>query len=828
MSHHRENLLASFGEPDESAFARAQEILSAIRTVRSLTVRLLDIPAPPRDMGRVLEDHLEGRRLQAAEDLMRHLVGGLQHEDAVLFVGVPALSWHEGWAQWAVDPKVSIHQPGLGETYLELGNRLVEESCNMGMHKDRAAIWRARLEFALDHHDRGREILESLLIHRGPFTNQARLELAAYELERGQPLACLQHLRNAGGIPGVARLTAWSRAVLGQPNGDAKPMQSDPWPVPMFLVALRERKGDLATDLGGPPREAGFLMRSSPELLRDRGELGALVLSVHSLHDGQSYLEFADVDPAVQTDLAAWGTARRSAWRRGGDPAQEAMEEGVVAFDHRQDFKPSAALHPDTRSISVVPIVAENLELCGWLHLEWPHAPGVCVSRLERLAGPWAERMFLPSSEKPMDRDLPLPKESTETTLSDADLHAPFHELMKATDRRLGRRRWFGYVLENQEPKLVASDGKALALKGEWQGQARILARAQRLGGICTFEGADPELSIHKDSYEGLALPLKRGNLLMGFFCLEAMRPNELDEGLLSLVTEHGPATARALEAVCFGRLHRERFHRPLYLPVHIPSFANTLERVVKASTSKGPILLVGPAGCGKATLSRWGFYLRGLGVARRMDGRNFGRTEDSAEPIFLTEPEFLSRSGQALLLEMIRDGEGRKLILSTNSDPTRWKWNSDLLDAVLHCRVDVAGLRERPAEVFAWIPGLLKMHGQEEACDPPHLSKDALACLWRLPWKGGIRQLSEAMATLVIQANGIDLDLEETMDLLEPLGILREGKLPIDKRSDLALRAAAAECRTQTGRVNAAAVSRLMNWDKQTVARRLKTIGIG
>ena len=145
-----------------------------------------------------------------------------------------------------------------------------------------------------------------------------------------------------------------------------------------------------------------------------------------------------------------------------------------------------------------------------------------------------------------------------------------------------------------------------------------------------------------------------------------------------------------------------------------------------------------------------------------------------------------------------------------------------------MHCRVDVAGLRERPAEVFAWIPGLLKMHGQEEACDPPHLSKDALACLWRLPWKGGIRQLSEAMATLVIQANGIDLDLEETMDLLEPLGILREGKLPIDKRSDLALRAAAAECRTQTGRVNAAAVSRLMNWDKQTVARRLKTIGIG
>ena len=88
---------------------------------------------------------------------------------------------------------------------------------------------------------------------------------------------------------------------------------------------------------------------------------------------------------------------------------------------------------------------------------------------------------------------------------------------------------------------------------------------------------------------------------------------------------------------------------------------------------------------------------------------------------------------------------------------------------------------------------------------------------------EGGLRELSEAMSTLVIQANGIDLDLEQIMDLLRPMGIPRDRKLPLDARSYPALKAACAETSTTQGRVNVAGVARLMGWDKATVSSRLK-----
>ncbi|HIG86060.1 MAG TPA: hypothetical protein EYQ25_03365 [Planctomycetes bacterium] len=826
MSHHRENLLASFGEPDESAFARARDILSAVRAVRSLTVRPLDAQPPRRDMGKILEDHLAGRRLQVGEDLMRHLVGGLQHEDAVIFVGQPNVSWHEGWAQWAVDPKVTINQPDLGESYEQIGTRLLKGLFDMGMHTDRAAIWRARLEHVLGQHERAMASWGTLFKHKRPFAAQARIERAAVELERGQPKECLQDLRFAGGLPGSTRLTAWAHALLGIDHQDAEPMHSQPWPVPAFLVALRERKPEFSLALAGIPRTPGSFVRPEKGLVRSAEALGALVLSVHSLRDGHSQLEFAAVEAGVQTKVSVWGAARRRGWRRGADPARDAMENCSTVFDHRSVSKPSAALHPDTRSVGVVPIVAEDVGVCGWLHVEWPQAPNVCASRLERIAAPWAEHMSLPQVEETtVDNGEVAPKKdnTVETVLDDLELHAPFHNLMQATKRGLGRRRWFGYVLEDGEPLLVATSGKALPLKGEWQGGAGILDRAQRLGGVSTFEGADPQLSIHIDSVGGVALPLKRGDLLIGFFCLEAVRAKSIDTDLLEIFAECAPGAARELEVIRFCRLHRERFHRSLYLPSRVPGFVGLLDRLSRASASKGPILLVGPAGCGKATLSRWGFHLRGLGVARRFDGRNFRRSEVGDGPIFLTQPEFLSREGQALLLDLICSDQGRNLILSTSSDPNNWKWNSDLLDLVLRCRVDVEGLDRRRDELFAWIPGLLQLHAREESCDPPRLSEEAFAWLWRLPWKGGLRELSEAMSTLVIQANEIDLDLEQTMDLLRPMGIPRDRKLPLDARSYPALNAARVETCTADGRVNVAGVARLMGWDKATVSSRLK-----
>lgn len=829
MSLARENLLASFAEPNESSFIRAREILSAVQSVRSMGHRPVGIARPQRSVLEALEDHLEGRRIQVGEDLLRHLVSGLQHEDSVMFLGTPRLSWHECWAQWAGDPQVTARQPGLGENFEQIGSRLLEQLRAMGLHWDRVSLWRARLELVLGEQDKATARWAGMLGSRSAFGGQIRLEQAAALLERGQPTACLRILRRASGVPGSMRLAAWANALMGGVPANPDSLQSDPWPVPAFLVALRERDPSLLQPLAGPIRVKGELVVQAVRLVRSAADIGALVLSVHSLCNGLSALEFSQVDPAVQPGLAGWGASRRSTWRSAGDPARDAMASCSTVFDHRTSSKPSAALHPDARSICITPIVAEDGSACGWLHAEWAQAPSVCAARMERIAAPWAEHMSLPvlGANGPGSIRNETRGGSECPTLDDPLIHRPFHRLMESTGFGLGRRRWYGFICEGGEPQLVASGGKALVMESDWQGGRGILGRAQRLGGVAAFNRKDPNLAIHLDAVEGLALPLKRGDLLIGYFCLEGVRSKDLVPRLTEALEQNAPEAARALEAVSFRRLHRERFRRPILLPTEAVGFAALLDRVSRASSSKDPVLLVGPPGVGKATLSRWCFHLRDLGVAKRLDARVFCRPQAGQGPVLLTEPELLSREGQALLLELIRAGRGRELILSTTSDPTRWKWNSDLLDLVLRCRVDVAPLDQRRGELSAWIEGLLDLHAQEEAVEAPQLTADALAGLWRQAWKGGLRQLSEAMATLVIQANGLSLDLEETQDLLAPMGVVLDRRLGVGPRSYPALAAACEETRTSSGRINLTAIARLMGWDKGTVPGQLKRAGL-
>jgi two-component system response regulator GlrR len=197
-----------------------------------------------------------------------------------------------------------------------------------------------------------------------------------------------------------------------------------------------------------------------------------------------------------------------------------------------------------------------------------------------------------------------------------------------------------------------------------------------------------------------------------------------------------------------------------------------TLRQAARVAESSVPVLLVGPAGAGKATLARaiHGASPRGkkafvtlpCGVLADTDmeqelfGEAAALREAAGGTLFVDEVGMLSPAAQARLLPLVHGGTelfGRSRsglpdlrVMAASTMPLDrairdGRFRSDLYYALAATTLRVPGLAERPDDIPLLVAHFVERHGSGRS-----LSPEALALVQEAAWPGNVRQLENVL----------------------------------------------------------------------------------
>ena len=811
-------LIQRFGSIDEGALARARQALRDLPRTRSP-----HRPRPaPRCLAASVASHLRADRLRVGEDLLRMLIQDQQHEDACLWRGATRFGWDEAWGRWVVDPAVPCAVPRAGEESAAIARRVLEALVALGLHGDRVELWRARLDHVGGQHEAAVTTWKRLERSSRFLGAAARIDLASAALERGELRAAASTLRGLEAAPDAVRLHGWIAAVGGRtlaPVGAEPPeayqagVLARP-PVPAFLVALRERQPDLAPQLAGTPRRSGpHAAAASWDAL-----VAGLPWAAFGVADGQVQLLASSAAAAGRGRLLQWAQGRGRSAQGEHDPACAVVGDHVPRVLAREGAdEASAWIDSASRTAALVPLPVEAG--VGWVRVEWPHAPVVC---LERLAAALRSAGLQGSAGLQAAMD-PSPRAPL--------LHEPGTGVSHAASLRTVPRASVAppEVADPLEPirvslisRLPSWTVRLLDAAAEPAGpdaaqRQRVLARCSASGIVLQHRG-EPERRLDASAVRGVLAPVPgRGRLVL---VLESRAPGGIPAWMGPEVVRQAQLLGERLGEGEFRQVLRQRHGLEFIQPRGCPAHDQRLERAAAVIASSSPLILVGPQGAGKRLIAMRAAHaaLGELPVA--LDEPSAGRV------VLLRTPERLTPRHQVAVLERWSLAPPDNVVVCSQVPPARWPLRPELADRLRGVRVPVPSLREAPEELFRWIPATIELASQREGRESPRLTEAAQAWLWRQPWQGNLVALLEAATCLVVQG-GAELGVEDLRSLLGPLGCEEHPRLRVGPSSDGALRAAAAWCRTRGGRLNRAALARWMAWDEKTVRRRAAAAGL-
>jgi DNA-binding NtrC family response regulator len=205
-----------------------------------------------------------------------------------------------------------------------------------------------------------------------------------------------------------------------------------------------------------------------------------------------------------------------------------------------------------------------------------------------------------------------------------------------------------------------------------------------------------------------------------------------------------------------------------------------------------GPFLKVNCAALPEPLLESELFgHARGAftGADRERDGLFL---EAHGGTLLLDEIGEVSLTTQAKLLRVLQEREVRRVgdtrprpvdvrvVAATNrelaAEVAAGRFRQDLLFRLAVIPVRLPPLRERPEDVAALVPVLLRRFAGEAGVPVPGVSREAHDLLLAHPWPGNVRELQNALQRAVILAGGATLRCE---DLPEALRALPEEALP-------------------------------------------------
>jgi hypothetical protein len=859
MVHARDDVLELLlpGAPEElqrraislTTFARL--LASDAQDVRSPSVAVtLDHAA--REFER---DGAERRRAALRELMIAHLSAALR-ASSFLWLGEPSADAPELWRRLHAssgEPLSGAHVPLPGEGALAVAARLFDAAARSGFDEDELALWRVRHRWASDgaraivgELDAACEQARAARSPRWPTWLAHRVEAA---LERGavrHARAWLdEHARCIAGDERLVQLAQWTRLAAGE-----TPERAALWrgPVPLALAEWRSASPSMGPFLAG--REPTSLDRGDARA-DGRHDLGASVLVVVAVgDDGGSRVLLRDVAAGLRARLDTWLAGRDGAACSRGTPEQRAVATARRAVLRREGVQPLGDALDAERCLALVlePVLDRRGEVAGWLWLEFEHRLVPSSTELASAAAAWSARV-LDAHEQPSEPAVAA------SHLSEGAASIPsrcFDALVDDLAMKTAQRRWWGFVVEGERVRVVASGGAeqtGLAGSTDRAGapprdpeRARIVERVLRTRGWVQFDEPAPDFSVHPSAASGVALAIECAGRARAVLAIESTRRRDFKAADLERWGERAAAHAADFAAADFRAWHRARHGLELWFD-RGERLARRLAEVAAAANCRAPVAIVGPAGAGKTVLARWLHFERhGAGsngptvvadLARDLASLAHGGHRGT---LLVPHADGLSPSQQAELVRALtagpaRDGDAVRVIVTLTEPPsalaTRGAWSRELAEVFAHLELRVPPLAARRIELPGLIASLLVRFGEREQRAPPRLDDDALALLWRREWRRNLRELEAVAYRLVIGHAGREVDAETLTAELARMGLDAPRKLSSRRAEPGWIAEALETTRHESGGVNKTRAAAYLGWDPDTLVARMRELGI-
>jgi len=402
----------------------------------------------------------------------------------------------------------------------------------------------------------------------------------------------------------------------------------------------------------------------------------------------------------------------------------------------------------------------------------------------------------------------------------------------------LGRRGWTFYDVAGAagEPRLAYVRFGGAAVGGRRAGDApHSLARRALQSGVAVVR---PEPDGKRSAVRSeLALPLRAGARVLGVLSVASERARDLDERAAKRLGARLEALVPAWRAARFQSWHRVHFGADVTVDLRARAWARLADAQASLPDLRAPIAVVGPSGAGKEVLVRWLLFERDPGPPRLV------RCEPGEPPGRAVEG---LRAGDALLLDGFDawdDASAGAVEALLTMLPRRgvrvlatlcaWPRTAVGARARTAARLGryalrVPPLHERRDELPGLLDALLAEAARQEERAAPVLADGARALLWRQSYADNLRGLEAVALALVAHHAGAVVGVEPVRALLEQRGAALVERLPSRHPRRADVEAALRVTRKKSGAWNKTRAALYLGWDPDTLARRMRELGIG
>jgi len=586
--------------------------------------------------------------------------------------------------------------------------------------------------------------------------------------------------------------------------------------------------------------------------LRERADCGASALVVFAFTPGRGTdVVVFDAAPALANGRDTWIAEREGACAIPGEREQVLVARVAVSVEHAGPTETlrGALGGRATRAIALAPVLDEEGDAAGWVHLEFEHHLVPSRDRLEHCTATW-RRAILDAR----GRVAAEPARETRAKVPDA-YAAVFRALVDDLGPKTVQRRWCGFSIEGGEPFLVAEGGEGQGFADFRAGRARGLARALATDGRIEFEDPDPRVAVHAGAASGIVIPLRSEGATRGLLAVESSRRRDFHGLDLEAWSACADRAAIALGVAQFGAWHTARFGFEPWFASRGNDFQNFARGLVRSARSRGAATIAGPAGAGKLVVARWlhfesarrnrPFVVQGArGLSSRADwprlvARAVGGT------LVLDDVEELEPGLQELLLHELEGAGDRepsdapRIVVTTRAglstgstsassrNDARSGLREDLATRLDRLRIQVPPLAERREEIPGLAAALARRFAAEEEVAAPRFADDACALLWRQPWRGNIRELENLVYKIVLERPGEQLSAVDVARIAENAGASLARRIPTRHPDPRELRAALRTTCTMGARANKTRAALYLGWDPDTLVLRLRAAGL-
>ncbi len=448
------------------------------------------------------------------------------------------------------------------------------------------------------------------------------------------------------------------------------------------------------------------------------------------------------------------------------------------------------------------------------------------------------------------------------------DLRRLWAELVDELALKTAERRWVAFQRVGSIGDLVpvASGGAGGGRLGEpSSGGLWAIRRVLAGGGFLRYESDQDDgrsSMLHPGAAAGVAIAVPGFSGVEAVLIIESARGGDSRERDAIRWAEVLERRSNVLQ--CGALDHRDRVHHGggLVLDARAPDELKRLTRIQVLASNRSDLIIRGEAGCGRRTVARAVHHAR-----RARSGREelaqlscFGIqaadlegafADDSVETVVLTDIDRLDVDGQVTLARLLdRDIQERPRLVATGAtSPARATTPSDeagsggLAESFdptrhpdLHRNLGRVEFLVQPLRhVRHRIPPLARALAArwERSARPgvPMLwsgeSDGVESVLWRQPWEGNAVELEAVVRQALLRAEGAAVEVADLMAAFRDVGLVPLSKLPSRSPDVRDVASALWTTRTATGRVNKTRAAAYCGWDPNTLAARLRDMGI-